>query len=187
MLFIPQEVKEKIDSLEQENKHLLAENSRLADEASQSLSKQNKGAALWVVVALLAVAIAYIIYLQIQFNKQQVQIDTLRPETLEAVIMRDGQIEKWNAATQHDVVYRVQLGAYQDFDLSPYKQNLDGLRQDSIDGYNRVSLGAFSRLEDAQKFLVNMLDLELKNVFIVAYKNNDPIGLIEAKNQKITD
>jgi hypothetical protein len=99
-------------------------------------------------------------------------------------MIRDGKIEKWNRAGDSTIVFRVQLGAYQDFSLDKYKQNIEGLYQDSIDGINKISLGAFSRLADAQAFQSKMVNLGLENVYIVAYENKSPIGLIEAEKKQ---
>ena len=182
MLFIPQEVKEKIDRLEDDNKHLLEENNRLKAEAVETMAQQKPNNAIWYVVAALVIAIAYIIFLHVKLANVDVPSATETP--IEATVYRDGEIVKWNAADFEGVVYRVQLGAYEGFDLNQYKENLDGLHQEDFDGYTKVSLGAFSQLADAQNFLQQMVRLDLKNAFIVAYKNNEPIGLIEAKNQE---
>lgn len=184
MLFIPQEIKEKLVRLEADNKQLLEENNRLKEEVVQTHAQQKSNHAIWYVVAGLILAIAYIIFLHVkQFNLKK-ELRAAQEETTEATVYRDGDLVKWNAADFEGVVYRVQLGAYEGFDLSQYKENMDGLHQEDFDGYSKITLGAFSKLADAQKFLQEMLRLELKNAFIVAYKNNEPIGLIEAKNQE---
>ena len=185
MLYIPQEVKEKLDKLEESNAQLQAENERIKSEAAFTLDQQKKksSGSVWLIV-ILVLAVAYIGYLQYQLYVLQKAASTAQIETIDAVVIKDGEIEKWSAANMQGVIYRVQLGAYEGFDLSTYKESLDGLHQDDFDGYTKVSLGAFSKLEDAQNFLQEMLRLELENVFIVAYKQNEPIGLIEAQNQE---
>lgn len=179
MLFIPQETKDKIAALENENEAL-----RTALEASQKNEaqpvEQKKNPAVPILAVLLFLAVLAVAYLL--FFNQPAAVHQ-KPEDVEAVLLRDGKIEKWHTLSEEDVVYRVQIGAYQDFNLDAYKQNIEGLHQDSINGINKISMGAFSRLADAQEFQQKMVQLGLENAYVVAYKNNQPIGLIEAKNQ----
>jgi len=181
MLFIPQEIKEKLAKLEDENKQLEAENNRLERELLEKQPVTQKLSLNWWSIGALVLALIYIIYLHVAVVGSSSQTVTKDDADFEATILRDGKIEKWNAGSDLEIVYRVQLGAYENFDLSSVAQNLDGLHQDSIDGFKKVSLGAFSRLRDAQVFLQKMEQLKLPNIYIVAYKNNNPIGLIEAQ------
>ena len=186
MIFIPQEIKEKMNQLEDENKRLEVENNRLERELKTSVGKKASNGGIWVLVVLLAAALVFIIYQQfVQIPKIKAAVQT-PVEDLDAVMVRDGLVEKWNRQDDGTLVYRVQLGAYADFDLEKYKQNIEGLYQDSIDGYHKVSLGAFTRLVDAQQFQQEMVRMGLNNVYIVAYENKQPIGLIEAKKKEQT-
>lgn len=181
MLFIPQEIKEKLTALEDENKRLQAENARLTQELASPALESKKNNLSWVLGILLLFAVGYIVF-SLFFAKKET--DVLPEEDTQAVLIRDGKIEKWNRMADTALVYRVQLGAYQDFNLDKYKQNIEGLYQDSIDGFTKISLGAFSRLKDAQSFQNSMVNLGLENVYIVAYENNKPIGLLEAKKKE---
>lgn len=182
MLFIPQEVKEKIAELEAENEALKAELLRAEESQLQPEPPANNNALVWVLLIALLLAIAAIVYL---FFFAQPATNSGTTEAAEqAIMIRDGKIEKWNRVDDGSLVYRVQMGAYQDFNLDKYKQNIEGLYQDSINGYTKISLGAFSRLKDAQGFQTNMVNLGLVNVYIVAYENNQPIGLIEAEKKE---
>ena len=181
MLFIPQEVKEKIAALENENEALKAELLRAEETQLQPDPPAPNNGLVWVLLIALLIAIAGIVYLFFFYKSASV----VTPQQDEqAVMLRDGKIEKWNRAGDSTIVFRVQLGAYQDFSLDKYKQNIEGLYQDSIDGINKISLGAFSRLADAQEFQSKMVNLGLENVYIVAYENKSPIGLIEAEKKQ---
>ena len=181
MLFIPQEIKEKLTELEDENKRLEAENNRLKHELASPLVESKKNNLNWVLGILLLFAVFYIAF-GIFFPKEP---EAQKPEEdLQAVITRDGMIEKWNRVDDGSLVYRVQFGAYEGFDLNKYKQNIEGLYQDSINGFNKISLGAFTRLKDAQEFQGKMIRMGLPNVYIVAYENKEPIGLIEAEKKE---
>jgi len=181
MLFIPQEVKEKLAKLENENKRLEAENKKMERELLEPKPVTKTLNLNWWSIGALVLAIAYIIYVHVFVLSGQKNNLFEDAAAIEATIIKDGKIEKWNAGADLEIVYRVQLGAYENFNLDKYKQNLDGLQQDSINGMTKVNLGAFSRLKDAQSFLDQMVRLGLINVYIVAYKNGAPIGLIEAQ------
>lgn len=186
MLFIPQEIKEKMNQLEDENKRLEAENNRLTRDLQTTSDKKSSNGVVWVLVVLLAAAVAFIVYQQFVVIPK-IEAGAKSPvEDVEAVIVRDGKIEKWDRVDNDSLVYRVQIGAYAEFNLDKYKQNIEGLYQDSIDGYHKVSLGAFTRLADAQQFQQEMVRMGLENVYIVAYENKQPIGLIEAKEKEQT-
>ncbi len=182
MLFIPKEIKEKIAKIENENLQLQAENDSLKQQLSAPVAQKKKSVAPGILLGLLLLALCYIAFLHWQGRNNSTQNNTA--ETEESVLIKDGEIVKWDGLADKEIVYRVQLGAYQNFNIERYTQNLEGLQQDSIDGFRRVSLGAFSRLSDAQEFLKSMLRMGLQNVYIVAYKNNEPIGLIQAKREE---
>jgi hypothetical protein len=186
MRFIPQEIKEQMTRLEDENKRLAAENSHLKRDIQTKRERKSGGAAAWILAVLLVAALAFIAYQQFVIIPGLQEAAKPVEEEPNAVIMRDGNIEKWNRVSDSALVYRVQLGAYAEFDLNAYKQNIEGLYQDSIDGFHKVSLGAFSRLADAQQFQRNMVRMGLENVYIVAYEGKQPIGLIEAKQEEST-
>lgn len=184
MLFIPQEVKEKIAELEDEKKRLEAENTRLSKELQTNSETKSSSSVVWVLIVVLAIALTFIAYQQFVVIPKLKDGASAPVENIEAVIERDGKIEKWDRVDDGTLVYRVQLGAYAEFNLDKYKQNIEGLYQDSIDGFRRVSLGAFSRLADAQQFQQEMVRLGLENVYIVAYEGKEPIGLITAKEKE---
>jgi hypothetical protein len=181
MLFIPQEVKDKIAALETENEALKAELLRAEENQLQPDPPKSTNGLVWVLLIALLLAIAALVYL---FFFAPAKTSAVTSEAEQAVMLRDGKIEKWNRVEDSTLVYRVQLGAYQDFNLDKYKQNIEGLYQDSIDGKTKISLGAFSRLADAQAFHANIVNLGLENVYIVAYENKQPIGLIEAEKKE---
>jgi hypothetical protein len=180
MLFIPQEIKEKLAALEDDKKRLEAENNRLNQELASSKQENKPNILTWVFGVLLLASAVYIAY-GLFYPKA---VPPPQEEDLQAVIARDGNIEKWNRKDDGSLVYRVQLGAYEGFDLDAYKQNIEGLYQDSINGFKKISLGAFTRFKDAQEFQTQMVRLGLDNVYIVAYENNKPLGLIEASKKE---
>jgi hypothetical protein len=178
MLFIPQEVKDKIAALEAENQSLKEQVGTLqSTKPAVKVVEKKPAFSPWILAIPLVAAIGFIIFLLFFKTPSQSNAPTPDPE---AVAIIDGKIEKWNPANRDGIVYRVQIGSYENFSLDKYKQNLEGLKQDSIDGMKRVSLGAFSRLADAQQFQAEVVRMGLENAYVVAYENGQPIALFEA-------
>lgn len=178
MLFIPQEIKDKITALEAENTDLKQKLAGASGKASSPpIIKENKNGGLLAFLAIaLVLAIGGLVFLL--FFKKEKQITPA--EDFQATAYINGKIEKWNPAMREGLVYRVQIGSYENFSLDKYKQSLEGLAQDSIDGMKRLSLGAFSKLSDAQQFQSEMVRLGFESAFVVAYENGTPIALLEA-------
>jgi len=178
MLFIPQDIKDKIAALEAENESLkLQVDSLQSTKPTVKIIDQKPTFSPLIMAIPLILAVVFIIYLLFFKTVKQ---DASQNTDQAAVAIIDGKIEKWNPADREGIVYRVQIGSYENFSLDKYKQNLEGLKQDSIDGMKRISLGAFSRLVDAQQFQAEVVRMGLENAYVVAYENGQPIALFEA-------
>jgi hypothetical protein len=94
----------------------------------------------------------------------------------------DNQIVKMSTMPEEGIVYRVQIGAYQEYNLENYKINLDGLGQDTSNAeFTKMVLGGFSNVLDAQEFQQQMARLGLETAYIVAFKDGAPIGVLESE------
>ena len=78
------------------------------------------------------------------------------------------------------VLFAIQIGAYKDLDLSEYKDNLLGLKQDTYDSINQFTLGEFIKYEEAQKFLNIMQQMGFSQAHIMAFKNGYRIRMDHA-------
>ncbi len=81
---------------------------------------------------------------------------------------------------QDEVVYAVQIGAFESIDLSMYSENFVNFRQIKSGGYNKYALGNFETLNEAKKFRRELVRLGFRNAFIASYQNGERIKIEEA-------
>lgn len=78
------------------------------------------------------------------------------------------------------ILFAIQIGAYKDLDLSQYKDNMLGLKQDTYDTINQFTLGEFIEYEEAQNFLKIMQQMGFEQAHLIAYKDGYRIRLESA-------
>ncbi|MCT4588679.1 MAG: hypothetical protein N4A71_12690 [Carboxylicivirga sp.] len=78
------------------------------------------------------------------------------------------------------VLFAIQIGAYKDRDLSEYKENMLGLKQDTYDSINQFTLGEFIEYEEALDFLAIVQDMGFEQAHIMSFKNGYRIRLENA-------
>lgn len=78
------------------------------------------------------------------------------------------------------ILFAIQIGAYKDLDLSEYKENMLGLKQDTYDSINQFTLGEFIEYEEAQNFLKIMQQMGFEQAHLMAYKDGYRIRLESA-------
>ncbi len=179
-MFIPHEVKQKLEDLEKEVKRLNLENQDLRQ--TPMAEPQKKPMPAIILGVLLAISVIAIVFLY----KNRTVIVEDKTEYIDSVSFYwDEQIVNMSTMPQEGVIYRVQIGAYEDFNLKPYRQNLDELVEDTTNApYTKMVLGGFSNVQDAQAFQQEMARMGLMNAYIVAYKNDVPFGVLEAEKLK---
>lgn len=182
MVFIPREAQDKIQNLEKEVKKLAQENEDLKKESTELQSKPN-GNWGYIFVVLFLIATALLAYNF--FNPAVVgEVVTEDPQRDSLTLYLDGQITKLSQGEQGELIYRVQIGAFEDFTLEEYDINLDAVKEVTINGMEKIALGGFSRLEDAQNFQQHMVQLGLNNCYIAVYNGSDEIGkLVESEEE----
>ena len=181
MVFIPREAQDKMQNLEKEVKKLAQENQVLKDEALQS-STSKKGNWGYIFVILFLLSGAYLFYSTI-YNPTTVITTTVNNGPDSLTVYLDGNIKKLYKGAQGNLIYRVQIGAFAEFSLEQYNINLDAIEQITVNGINRISLGSFSRLVDAQTFQQHMVKMGLEQCYIVAYKNEVELGTLPTSGE----
>lgn len=178
MGFIPQEAKEKISALEAENKKL---KESLANPTAPVPEVKSNNTLTFVLVGLLVLSLAYIGY--DTFYASPTKVTSTEPDPRDSmVVYNDGQIEKISYVSDNGLVYRVQIGAFEGDQWKAYQTAFDNLHAyDSAEGFEKISVGAFSRITDAQAFQQMLASLGMEFAYIVAYKEGQPLGLIEAE------
>ncbi|MCT4624498.1 MAG: hypothetical protein N4A46_12830 [Schleiferiaceae bacterium] len=204
-MFIPHEAKEKIDNLEQEVKKLKAENLNLKKEGNKEQSastteeikklkaeilalrkkaaessKDSSPAGVIILGVLLIISLFVNVYLYMYPVTPVLEDNTAYVDSVS--FYWDNQIVKMSTMPEEGIVYRVQIGAYQEYNLENYKINLDGLGQDTSNAeFTKMVLGGFSNVLDAQEFQQQMARLGLETAYIVAFKDGAPIGVLESE------
>lgn len=80
-----------------------------------------------------------------------------------------------------DVGFEVQIGAFREFDLGQYADELVRLRGTNEYGLNKYVLGRFHRFEDAERFLNDVRKMGVKDAFIAGVVNGQRTTVAEAK------
>jgi hypothetical protein len=81
---------------------------------------------------------------------------------------------------QGELVYAVQIGAFESIDLSMYSENFVNFREIKSGGYNKYALGNFETLNEAKKFRRQLVRIGFRNAFIASYQNGKRIKIEEA-------
>ncbi len=79
-----------------------------------------------------------------------------------------------------ELVYAVQIGAFEEKDLSMYSENFVNFKEIKSGGFNKYALGNFESLNEAKKFRRELVRLGFRNAFIASYQNGKRIKIEEA-------
>lgn len=77
--------------------------------------------------------------------------------------------------------FRVQLGAYQNFDIKGKMKNDDNMKAENAGGLDKYTVGYFKNYNDAQEFSKDVRKMGIKDAWVVAYKDGNRINVNEAK------
>ncbi len=84
------------------------------------------------------------------------------------------------------LVYKVQIGAYRNYDITKYfnrHDNFSGTVDE--DGTMRYTLGAFGDYWEADKFKAYLRGMGVKGAWVVAYKDNRRVSMKDAREGNI--
>ena len=166
MEFLSPKTKERISKLEAENKSL-----RLQLEQQDTTAKTMRWPFLVIAVLLIAIAAVW-------------KNSKTSPEELSAI-----QVEMWQNGSLKDTVlyptfgieYSIQVGAFNELDYSDLSSVSGDLKVQEENGVQRILLGSFSSLPQAQMYLDKVVKIGFENAFIVAYKEGITVGLLPNK------
>lgn len=79
-----------------------------------------------------------------------------------------------------ELVYAVQIGAFEEKNLSMYSENFVNFREIKSGGFNKYALGNFETLNEAKKFRRELVKLGFRNAFIASYQNGKRLKIEEA-------
>ena len=169
MEFLSPKTKERITKLEQENAQLKA--------TAQSQKEKSSGAITLLPWALVVISSALAVFF------------FLRPSDLSEEEVAAMQVEMWRNGEVVDTVlkpntgliFSIQVGAYKSLDISELSHGLSALSIEEDSDYTRVKLGKFASLPEAQEFLKLVINMGFERAFIVAYKDDNAVGLLSNK------
>ena len=166
MEFLSPKTKERISKLEAENKRL-----RLQLEQQDTSAKTMRWPFLVIAVLLVAIVTVW------KYSKPST-------EELSAI-----KVQMWQNGSLIDTVlyptfgieYSIQVGAFNELDYSELSSDSGDLRVQEDNGIQRILLGSFSSLPQAQMYLDKVVKIGFENAFIVAYKEGITVGLLPNK------
>ncbi|MEW7290396.1 SPOR domain-containing protein [Aquimarina sp. 2304DJ70-9] len=81
---------------------------------------------------------------------------------------------------EDELVYAVQIGAFEEKNLSMFSDNFVNFKEIKSEGYNKYALGNFETLAEAKRFRRELVKLGFRNAFIGSYQNGKRIKIEEA-------
>lgn len=79
------------------------------------------------------------------------------------------------------IVYAVQIGAFEEKNLSMYSENFVNFREIKSEGFNKYAIGNFETLKEAQRFRREVVKLGFRNAFIASYRDDQRIKIEEIR------
>jgi len=104
-------------------------------------------------------------------------------ETLQNLSMNQelsGGNEGSAGSLNEKVIFAVQIGAFEEKNLSMYSENFVNFREIKSGSFNKYALGNFETLNEAKKFRRELVKLGFRNAFIASYQNDKRIKIEEA-------
>jgi len=169
MEFLSSKTKERIAKLEQENAQLKA--------TAQSHQENSSGALAWLpwVLVVISGAIAVFFFLQPSGLSEE-EVGAMQVE-----MWRNGEVVDTVVKPNTGLVFSIQVGAYKGLDMSELSHGLSAMSFSQDSAYTRIKLGQFASLPEAQEFLKLVINMGFERAFIVAYKDDNAVGLLSNK------
>jgi DNA-binding protein YbaB len=192
MTYIPKDAQDSIDRLQEELSKAEAERDE-AIKKNKSALKAGEGykSGFWLVLAVLIIGLAYLGFAYtkgyVPFNGEHSQQDLALQSNIDSLqnAMMNLQEEAAQAGVEIDfsqgLWYFVQIGAYEELDLTMYEENMFNFRQREEDGLFKYSLGAFRDAAKAEAFLTNVRKMGIRDAWLLATNNGERISIEESK------
>lgn len=118
-----------------------------------------------------------------QISSLQKQVSSLRDELAEANSKPKQpaqQVADQGGINENvGVVFKVQIGAYNAKDLSKYGSKAKNFSQETENGLNKFTVGAFRDYWEADTFKKYLREMGVKDAFIVSYKDGQRVDIKE--------
>lgn len=149
-----------------------------------------------ICAVLLALSLAYIVYAEVaeppfgkwpQVAQQNAMLHTrvdelsaLKPR-LDSLIAANNILSEQSDA-QDGVFFEVQIGAFENFNMDKYMEQLAQLKKERVDVLDKYTLGKFRNYKTAELFTRDIKRMGIVDAFIVAKMDGQRIDVQEAKN-----
>ena len=166
MEFLSPKTKERIAKLEADNKSL---RSQLEQQGRSGKSPK------WpfVVMTLLIVALLVVW----KFSKPS----TEEMSAIKVEMWKKGFLMDTTLQPSFGIEYSVQVGAFKNLDYSVLSIGIGDLKVQEDEDVQRILLGSFTSLPEAQLYLDKVVNIGFEKAFIVAYKEGIAVGLLSNK------
>ncbi len=159
--------------------------SRRQSERIKSLRMWLYLCAIFFIVSAIMMVSQGFIHLPVQYDNQLIVSDTVYIEKEVNMDSLKRLAYKPHSAAlpkqgYNGILFAIQIGAYKGLDLSEYKDNMLGLKQDSYDSINQFTLGEFIEYEEAQRFLTVIRNMGFDQAHIMSFKNGYRLRLESA-------
>jgi hypothetical protein len=114
--------------------------------------------------------------LKLKQDNRALQAQVNKLSALERIVDsldNDNQILREQIPSENGVFYEVQIGAFQDFDLGKYKEELVRLKIEENDELKKYIIARFTSLKRAKTFLSDIQRMGIQDAFIVANVNGE--------------
>lgn len=167
-MFVPRETQERLTQLEAENKSLRKQLGEEVNNRPNTIRLKLFLILGWVFF----MAAAIVAYLQYQKASNATGV-------VPQILTEEG-LSDWVAPVDSGIVFRVQIGAFEDFSLEPFKAQLEEIYSVRNDTLERIGLGSFEEFSKAQEFLDYVYELGFEDAYITATLDGKAIGLMQA-------
>ncbi len=106
--------------------------------------------------------------------------DTIKNLSMDQEIDASNTNSENKASLQNELVYTIQIGAFEEKDLSMYSDNFVNFKEIKAGNFNKYSLGTFATLDEAKKFRRELVSIGFKRAFIASYQNGKRLKIEEA-------
>lgn len=118
---------------------------------------------------------------QAEVGKAQSSLAQIQGENQELRTAYEAQKNVAEKGISPGLVFKVQIGAFQHFDMSKYLSETTNFEGESADNLNRYTLGNFRDLNMAEAFQKDMKKMGIRDAWIVPFRDGVRIQLREAK------
>ncbi|MEQ9439079.1 MAG: Ezrin/radixin/moesin family protein [Cyclobacteriaceae bacterium] len=112
-----------------------------------------------------------------QVRRLQEDLQQARTEASNAQVQENVPMASSDAAFNQGLVFRVQIGAYQNQDLSNYDTSENFTEETTDDGTQRYTLGNFRDYWEADKFKKYLRAMGVKDAWIVPYRDGGRVPI----------